>query len=101
MTTTETTIHLNSWTGRNGQRRRYVADVPALIDLKVERYSTGSIRFAHLNGEMISNTAAGGLMLLKVWVDDNDEVHLDGWTDRGAVSLDRDRIVATVKAALR
>lgn len=82
------TIQAKSWTSRNGQHRRYLNDwLPALFGFKVERYKTGNIGCAELGGERISNRRAGQLLGVKVWLDDDDEIHVD-YNEQGRVLTD-------------
>ena len=97
--TTTPTITLNSWTARNGQTRRYVNGWEPLVGLEVTRYKTGNISGASVNGEGISNAAAGRLLGIKVWIDDADVVHVDHWRDEHC-SLTPAAIIAAVKADL-
>src|SRR5690554_3741442 len=57
------------WTGRNGQRRIYLNNWHQLAGLEIERYKSGSIRFASVDGEQISNTKAAKVAAAKVWFD--------------------------------
>jgi len=57
------------WTGRNGQKRIYLNNWHELAGLEITRYKSGSIRWATIKGEPISNNKAGMLMTAKVWYD--------------------------------
>src|SRR5690606_4904672 len=57
------------WTGHNGQRRIYLNNWHQLAGLEIERYKSGSIRFAAVDGEQISNTKAAKVAAAKVWFD--------------------------------
>lgn len=47
--------------------------------LDVERYNTGNISGATINGERISNSEAGRCLMVKVWYDLGDgKVHVQG-----------------------
>lgn len=87
MTATQT-ITLNTWTPNNGKARRYVNGWLDLFGFEVERYKTGNIRFASLRDQSISNTKARSLMAVKVWLDDNDTVHVDYHRDTDLISTD-------------
>lgn len=74
------------WVSRDGSRARlYVNDWSELIGLQVERYGTGNISSAHLDGEKISSRQAGLILgaVDGVWVEDG-AVHIR--TGRGADS---------------
>lgn len=95
------TITLNNWTARNGQTRRYVDGWHKLVGLEIDRYKTGNISSASVNGESISNGTAGRLLGVKVWLDDTDEVHVDYWCNGTArYGLTPDSLKAAVKADL-
>ena len=72
-------LELGEWTSRTGQHRRYVNNWTELAGLDVVRYKSGNVSSAALNGERISNSAACRLLALKVWLDDDDAVHVDHW----------------------
>lgn len=62
----------NRWQ-KNGMDRIYINDLPTLYGLRVERYNTGNICAAWLNGESISNNSARQLVYsfsnAKIWYD--------------------------------
>ena len=97
-TTTTETITLKSWTGRDGKVRRYLNCAIDLLGLDIERYKTGSVRFATLNGESISNADAQRILDAKVWLDSANHLHLDYWTAR-AMTEDEARAIITAKLA--
>lgn len=69
--------------------RRYVNNLADLIGLEVSHYGTGNICYAALNGEKISNAAAGRILGAKVWLDPDDQVHVDYWTERSVITADQ------------
>lgn len=92
-------LQINEWTGRNGQTRRYVNNWIEAVGFDVEYYKTGNIRSASINGQQISNAAAGRLCGVKVWIDSDDTIHIDHWangTERYAITPEqiRERIAA-------
>lgn len=72
------TIATNAWTNpRNGETRHYINDFWAdMLGLHIERYNTGNISYASIDGEKISNGRAGRLSG-KLWADENGNLHLD------------------------
>lgn len=83
MTSTATTVKaiLSEWTDSRGHVRRYCSNVAEIIGLEVDRYKTGNIATATVNGVGISNSAAGRLLAVKVWLDSDNQVHVDRWAD--------------------
>lgn len=75
MTTTYTAAQITAIGGRDWQRddkhRVYLNDPSAMIGLEIDTYGTGNISSATLNGERISNAAAGRLRgaIDKVYLD--------------------------------
>ena len=63
----------NLWE-KGAMRRVYFNNLPALIGLELDKYKSGSIASAKLNGETVSNAEAGRIIegLGKVWFDMND-----------------------------
>ena len=81
--TATTTYRLNAWTPSNGQTRYYLNDwQESLLGLDIEYRKSGSILFAELNGEKISNTEAARMSSAKLWMDEAGEWHLDRWAGR-------------------
>ncbi len=78
MATTGTAeITLSGWTNpTTGEHRRYLNGWEEAIGLQIHYYNTGNVSSATLDGEHISNTAAGH-MSAKIWLDDTDRVHVD------------------------
>ena len=94
--TTTTKIEISSWTDSRGNHRRYVNNWTDLIGLYVDRYKSGNIRDAALNDNGISNAEAGRILCAKVWIDDNDRVHVDHWAGR---EITADQVAEIVSAA--
>lgn len=55
------------WQPKQGPERVYINDWQELAGLEIERYKTGNIKSAYLNGEKISNTRASFLANGKVY----------------------------------
>ncbi len=85
------TLSLKPWTDSTGAVRRYVNNLPELIGLEYETYKTGNIRSASVNGERIYNAAAQRILNAKVWLDSDNKVHVDYWTERDVVTRDQVR----------
>lgn len=58
---------------KNGMHRIYFNDLPGWYGLQYERYNSGNVSSATLDGEHISNSKATGilsdLLALKIWYD--------------------------------
>lgn len=66
-----------------GEIRIYINDWPALIGLDVNRYGTGNISSATLDGERISNARARDILgtVTRVWWSDADsKIHIRHYT---------------------
>ena len=98
-TTTAATLNLNEWTARNGQRRRYVNNWLEIFGFEATYYKTGNIASATINGGDLSNAAATRLKGVKVWIDDQDAVHVDRWADgTERYSITKQEIIDTITA---
>ena len=78
------TIATKAWTHPNGSTRHYLdaADWQDAIGLEVGRYRSGSIKWATLDGEDISNAEARRITSAKVWADDAEGIHVDHYDGR-------------------
>ena len=79
-------IELNEWTNPStGEVRYYVNNIADLLGLTYETYKTGSISYAELNGEKLSNSKARQLLAAisdtKVWITEDGEIHSRGSQD--------------------
>ena len=93
-------LQLNEWVHpRTGETRRYVQNWPELIGLEIARYNTGNISGAWLNGEKIPNNRAGSILAVKVWLDENDEIHVDNVKPRVEAYIHGYEIKEAVAAA--
>lgn len=76
--TDQTTPQISAWTHpRTGQTRRYVNNWLELAGWEIDRYKSGNICWASLNGQKISNTKAGRVAGGKVWIDEAGALHVD------------------------
>ena len=75
------------WTGRpwfhptTGEKRRYIPmeTWTELAGIEIDYYNSGNISFAAYKGEPFANSRAAALRAAKVWVDEDDQVHVDHW----------------------
>lgn len=92
-------METSKWTHPStGEVRHYVNGWQELIGLEIERYGTGNIRWAFLNGEKISNTKArrvGG----KFWIDESGNIHADRFS--GAGLLDEQDVIKKIQENLK
>lgn len=72
------TIATSAWTNpRNGETRHYINGFWAdMLGLNIDRYKSGNIRSASIDGEHISNGRASRLGG-KLWADEQGNLHLD------------------------
>ena len=88
MTSTQT-LTLNTWTDSRGNTRRYINNWADLIGLTLT-WRKWTLMGGTLAGETISRPRAYQLYDIKVWLDDTDELHIDGIDEA-------DPIVATIR----
>lgn len=71
------TIETNAWTNpRNGEVRYYINGFwYDMLGLELQRYNTGNISYASIDGEKIANGRAGRLSG-KLWADAEGNLHL-------------------------
>ncbi|MEE8666823.1 MAG: hypothetical protein SOI13_01695 [Bifidobacterium mongoliense] len=90
--TTETaqkiTVITEDWTGRNGQHRRYIQNVPELIGLELDFYKTGNVCSARLDGIGLSHAKATELASVKAWIDDDEQLHVQTYGTPREMTLD-------------
>lgn len=91
-----------SWTQPGtGAVRRYWNDWMEAVGLEVERYGTGNVRYAEYRGERIANNRAQAALGIRVWLDAEDGLHVDGYSDRlERVGMTYGGLVAVLRAAL-
>ena len=87
----------------HGKHRIYFNDLATFLGLSVNRFNTGNISSAYIDGEKISNTKAREMLSFlsdsKIWfdVDDGEFHHKMGYARR----LDREDVVQRVIAAIK
>lgn len=70
-------MNINEWINpRNGQVRRYINGWHEAVGIEVEYYNSGNVREAALDGYAISKAAFQHLDA-KIWLDENDSIHID------------------------
>lgn len=92
----------NRWQ-KNGMDRIYINDIQSLYGLETNRYGSGNISSARLNGNVISNSAAKRIIFNdlggvngKLWYD----VATQQWHGRGLSQEAFDIIVTRIKTIL-
>jgi hypothetical protein len=101
-TETMTAIGGRRWQ-KNGMDRVYLNDFETVPGLELDHYKSGSICYAALDGQKVSNAEGGRLATVvdKVFFDAADgEVHIK-WGWGSPRSLDRDEIAARIFTAVR
>lgn len=91
-------MNINEWINpRNGQVRRYINDWHEAVGIEVEYYNSGNVREAALDGYRISNAAFQHLDV-KIWLDENDHIHIDYLGRKSPLSEEelRERIEKTL-----
>lgn len=98
---TITRFDLNGWEHPStGQYRRYI-DFDAwtkAAGFDIYLYNTGNIHWAFYKGEKFANGRAACLRSVKVWIDEDEQVHVDRWSERVDVTT-ADQVRADVQAA--
>lgn len=93
-TETREPIITNEWTHpKTGQVRRYI-NLKQFF--KIRYYNTGNLNGVHFKGEHISNRQAGFIFAAKLWIDENDKIHLDHYR----ANLDRKELLEHIKAEI-
>lgn len=94
-------LQLNEWEHpRTGETRRYVKNWAEIAGLEIARYGTGNISGAWINDQKIPNARAGAILAAKVWLDESDEIHVDGLSDYASAYLTEGEIIEAITAAL-
>lgn len=76
-------MQASTWTHpTTGEQRRYLSGWQEAAGIEVEHYLTGNVRYATYKGEKIANTRAAGLARVKVWLDADNGLHVDGLSPR-------------------
>lgn len=95
-----TSLILKSWTDGTGRERRYVNNLAEVIGLEYDTYNTGNIIRATFKGEVIANAAAKRILGAKVWLDQDDKVHVDYWYEHYVITAEQvKKIVAEIYSA--
>lgn len=75
-------MKMNQWVHpRTGQVRRYVQGWYEAAGFEIDYYKTGNVSSAAYKGEGLSNRRATFLQCVKVWVNDQNEVIVEGVPD--------------------
>lgn len=68
----------NAWRARDGSIRYYVNDWQDMIGLEVRHYNTGNVSSVYFRDYQMSNNHYNKyISRTKVWIDENDGVHVD------------------------
>ncbi|WP_371099896.1 hypothetical protein [Streptomyces sp. PU_AKi4] len=88
---------------KNGMDRVYLNDFETVPGLELDHYKSGSISYATLDGEKVSNAEGGRLATAvdKVYYDATDGKVYIKWGWGNPRSLDRDEIAARIFGAVR
>jgi hypothetical protein len=88
---------------KNGMDRIYLNDFQTVPGLELDHYKSGSISYATLDGEKVSNAEGGRLATAvdKVYFDAADRKVYIKWGWGNPRSLDRDEIAARIFTAVR
>jgi hypothetical protein len=88
---------------KNGMDRVYLNDFQTVPGLELDHYKSGSISYATLDGEKVSNSEGGRLATAvdKVYFDATDGKVYIKWGWGNPRSLDRDEIAARIFSAVR
>jgi hypothetical protein len=102
--TTETVVAIGGSRWQRGDKDRvYINDWALFIGLEVDRYKSGNISSASLDGETISNSEAYRLLtaVYKVYFDAADsKLHIQ-WGDSSPRSMDRDDLAKAIFGGIR
>lgn len=77
-------LDMKKWQKDNGETRWYVNNWQDIIGLEVETYKTGNPREVYLMGGLMSNTAYRRIRNTKVWIDEDEGIHID-YCDDGTI----------------
>lgn len=68
----------NAWRARDGSIRYYVNDWQDMIGLEVRHYKTGNVSSVYFQDYQMSNNHYNKYISgTKVWIDENDGIHVD------------------------
>lgn len=91
------TITLNTWTAKNGTTRTYVNGWHEAAGIEIDYYKTGNISSAYVKDERVSNSKAGSLLGIKVWIDEVGAYHVD---HNNGQLISNDDIISAIRAEL-
>ena len=81
------------WKKSNGETRWYINNWKELIGLTVEYHNTGNVSYVELAGQEISNNRYKKYISgTKVWLDDDEEIHIDYCQDGTVRTLIREAV---------
>lgn len=80
---------LSKWQHPKTKEFRYYVRFEAAGILKCQYYNSGNISSATLFGDGISNSEAGRIKAVKVWMDESGELH---WDSKVPYSIDREAV---------
>lgn len=77
-------LDMKKWQKDNGETRWYVNNWQDIIGLEVETYKTGRPYQVFLQGEKMSNNKYYDIRFTKVWIDEDEGIHID-YCDNGSI----------------
>ena len=95
-TTTTATLNLTEWTASNGQRRRYINNWTDILGITFT-WRKRTLMGGTYGTESLSRPRAYALNDIKVWLDDADQLHVDGIDEADPVV---DAIRSAIEAVL-
>lgn len=93
-------MNITEWTHPGtGQVRRYINDWDKEAGFEVGYYNTGNVKWATLDGVGISNNQYKKTTA-KIWLDEDDNLHIDGLSSRAALTEEelRERLTKALEA---
>lgn len=93
-------MNITEWTHPGtGKVRRYINDWDAEVGFEVGYYNTGNVKWATLDGVGISNSLYKKTTA-KIWLDEDDNLHIDGLSSRAALTEEelRERLTKALEA---
>lgn len=94
-------VETRSWTHpRTGENRRYVQNWKEIIEFEVGYSNAGNVTYSTLKGEKVAHARAASLLNVKVWLDSQNNVHVDHLSGKGATLISAERIIADIAEAL-
>ena len=94
-------VETRSWTHpRTGENRRYVQNWKEIIEFEVGYSNAGNVTYSTLKGEKVAHARAASLLNVKVWLDSQNNIHVDHLSGKGATLISAERIIADIAEAL-